>query len=175
MVEFISLGVGILLTVSEILPFVSNIRANGLIHLLTTVGNDFLKKSSTVNEESSPLLLDNGYNEDRDNEDRYIEDNSAQLLELLNTTSEIKTAIDSMVPKVDDMSGQLIELAFSNSQELTEINSGKYEMNFIINFIKFNYPKRRLQLPSLLENNKIQLKEQGYTVQNENGQVLIKW
>lgn len=168
MVEFISLGVGILLTVSEILPFVSNIRANGLVHLLTTVGSDFLKKkSSTVNEESSPLLLDN-----RDDEET---DNSAQLLELLNTTSEIKTAIDSMVPKVDDMSGQLIELASSYSEELTEINSGKYEMNFIINFIKFNYPKRRLQLPSLLENNKIQLKEQGYTVQNENGHIIIKW
>ena len=168
MVEFISLGVGILLTVSEILPFISNIKANGLVHLLTTIGSDFLKKKS--NEELSPLLQDIGNEDNEDNEN-----SSTQLLELLNTTSEIKTAINSMTPKVDLISGQLIELASSNSQELTEINSGKYEMNFIINFIKFNYPKRQLQLPSLLESNKIQLKEQGYTIQNENGHILIKW
>jgi hypothetical protein len=169
MVEIISFGIGILLTVSEILPFISNINSNGLVHLLTSVGSNFLKKSRTpVSEELSPLLNDN----DNDNDN----DNSVQLLELLNTTSDIKTAISSMVPKVDLISGHLIELASrDDTSNLTEINSGKYEMNFIINFIKFNYPKRQLLLPSLLESSKIQLKERGYLVQNENGQVIIKW
>jgi hypothetical protein len=45
---------GILLTISEILPFISKIESNGLVHFLINAGNRLLAKENS--EETEPLL-----------------------------------------------------------------------------------------------------------------------
>jgi hypothetical protein len=54
---------GILLTISEILPFISKIESNGLVHFLINAGNRLLAKENS--EETEPLLPI--YNEPKSN------------------------------------------------------------------------------------------------------------
>jgi hypothetical protein len=54
---------GILLTISEILPFIAKIESNGLVHFLINAGNRLLAKENS--EETEPLLPI--YNEPKSN------------------------------------------------------------------------------------------------------------
>ena len=52
---YVSIITGLLLTVSEILPYIKNVKANGIIHLIT---NFLLKKSMTINNTREDLQQD---------------------------------------------------------------------------------------------------------------------
>lgn len=83
---YISIITGFLLTVSEILPYIKNVKANGIIHLITTF---LLKKSMTIDNISQDVQQDTEEN---------VQDEERQPLinKRFNTTTHLLSEVSNI-------------------------------------------------------------------------------
>ena len=83
---YISIISGMLLTISEILPYIRNVKANGIIHLIT---NFLLKKSMTIGNTREDLQQDTEEN---------VQDEERQPLinKRFNTTTHLLSEVSNI-------------------------------------------------------------------------------
>lgn len=141
---------------SESLPFIKNVKANGVIELIY---NTFQKESANILtdivtdiEQIQPLLTNQQHN------NVTIVDYTHHLQELnnvLNFTSNL----------------------FQESRQLKLQTSELYELNYIISYIKLNYPKKCYKTNFLSKANKQLFISQGYVIDydSEHSIYSIKW
>lgn len=156
---------GIVLVISEILPFVKSINSNGLLELLVNASKSFLKpkinnNSSILNHESEPLL-----NDIENSTDIHEFSLSSQLNSLNQNINNISYTLNNFIHEAQ------------NSKQLKLQSIELYELNYIINYIKVNYPKKIFQIRFLSKANKQLLISQGYVVDydSQNDSHTIKW
>jgi len=131
----IAIATGLLLTISEALPFLKT-DSNGLIHILVNAGNSLLRKSTDENEPLLPVFNNNK--------------NNNVIIDFEPITSTLsKTTQDTL----NTIQGQ-------NNLKTPD----KYQLEYIIYFIKSNYPKKSLEIKYLTENNKTALENNNYRV-----------
>jgi hypothetical protein len=145
----IAISTGILLTISEALPFLKT-DSNGLIHLLVNVGKSVLKNPTTLttrqSEEREPLLPTNSLVIDFEPITSTLTKTTQDTLSTIQKQSSLKTP-------------------------------DKYQLEYIIQFIKSNYPKKQLEIKYLTENNKTILEDNHYRVNFDSirDTFLIEW
>lgn len=147
----ISVVTGILLTISETLPFFKDLNANGIIHLLATIGKNKESVEYVESIEREPLLKDS------------IE----VKLETINDT------LSTITNRIYDSLNSVID----NSRVLKLHPSELYELNYIINYIKANYPRKHYSTKCLSKTNKQLLISQGYITDYDSltDTHMIKW
>jgi hypothetical protein len=111
-----------------------NTDSNGLVHLIVNTGKSLLKKKLSP-EENEPLLQP------------Y---NASVIIDFEPITSVLsKTTCDT--------------LNVIQSQNILK-SADKYQLDYIISFLKSNHPKRTLEIKHLSENNRVLLESNGYRV-----------
>lgn len=168
---------GLILLISEILPFIKSVKSNGLLELIINVTRQVFKKTYNINEDEESLLNghDNGdNNEDNNERNDYFRVNNNTV----NNTS-LSVKIDSLNTSVMNISYALNNYMneAQNSRQLKLQSVELYELNYIINYIKVNYPKKTFQTRFLSKSNKQLLISQGYIVDydSQNDTYIIKW
>jgi hypothetical protein len=159
---------GIILIVSEILPFIKSVNSNGLLELLVNTSKSFLKNNNrnitTNNDEHEPLIndIENSIDKTPDNP------LSRQLDSLDSLNVNIKNISYTLNSYINEA---------QNSRQLKLQSIELYELNYIINYIKVNYPKKMFQTRFLSKTNKQLLISQGYIVDydSQNDTNTIKW
>jgi hypothetical protein len=156
---------GMILIASEILPFIKSIKSNGLLELLVNTSKLFLKNNSNnSSNEEEPLLHDI---ENRISiSDNILDDSLSSQLDLLNVNiKNISYTLNGYINEAQ------------NSRQLKLQTIELYELNYIINYIKVNYPKKMFQTRFLSKTNKQLLISQGYVVDydSQNDTTTIKW
>ena len=155
---------GCIFITSEILPFIKNIKANGLLELLINTGQQFLNKNKLPENETEPLLNSNS---------------NSELNINIPYSDELKTILNTLNNNITNMSCNLNTYIndFQNSRQLKLQSIDLYELNYIINYIKVNYPKKSFQTRFLSKINKQLLISQGYIVDydSQNDTHIIKW
>lgn len=161
---------GLILLISEILPFIKSVKSNGLLELIINFTRQLFKKTYNINEDEESLL--NG-DEHNNNEN----DNSFRVR--VNDTASLSHKIDSLNTSVMNISYALNNYMneAQNSRQLKLQSVELYELNYIINYIKVNYPKKTFQTRFLSKSNKQLLISQGYMVDydSQNDTYIIKW
>lgn len=164
---------GLIILVSEILPFINSIKSNGLIELLVNTSKSFLKKSdnndNNNNEENEPLI-DNDIERGNQQRGRFSvreinEPVSSQLDALTISVNNISCTLNNYINEAQ------------NSRQLKLQPNELYELNYIINYIKVNYQKKMFQTRFLSKSNKQLFISQGYVVDydSQNDTHTIKW
>lgn len=159
---------GMILIVSEILPFINSVKSNGLLELLVNTSKSFLKNninySGIENNEHEPLLndIENHISISNNIQDTLL---SRQLDSLNVNINNISYTLNSYINEAQ------------NSRQLKLQSVELYELNYIINYIKVNYPKKMFQTRFLSKTNKQLLISQGYVVDydSQNDTNTIKW
>lgn len=157
----ISILSGFLLVISESLPFFKNLNSNGIMHLLVNLGQN----KTTILEEIEPFLNANtNTNEQREREEHI---NVNDKLDNINNT------LSCMTNKIYDSLNNVID----NSRTLKLQPSELYELNYIINYIKNNYPKKLHTTRFLSKTSKQLLISQGYIIDYDvqHDTYTIKW
>lgn len=162
---------GMILIISEILPFIKSVRSNGLLELLINISKSFLKKNNDGRfRENEPLLNDveNSIGNQRDN----LVDNSPLPDALSNQLDSLNVNIHNISYTLNSYINEA-----QNSRQLKLQSIELYELNYIINYIKVNYPKKMFQTRFLSKTNKQLLISQGYIVDydSQNDMNTIKW
>lgn len=155
----------IILIVSEILPFIKTIKSNGLLELLVNKSKLFLNNNNINNNDNND---NNNEHEPLMNDiENHIQDNplSRQLDSLNVNINNISYTLNSYISEAQ------------NSRQLKLQTIELYELNYIINYIKVNYPKKMFQTRFLSKTNKQLLISQGYIVDydSQNDMNTIKW
>lgn len=156
----ISIFSGLLFLISEALPFI-NIKSNGIVHLIVNLiksTNNSLQQTQTLQEEE-PLL-----------------NNTNDTIIHINQHSPF----DAICNNLNNLNNSLINSTselINNSKQLKLQTSELYELNYIINYIKVNYPKKLYKTKFLTKSNKQLLISQGYIVDydSEQDNYMIKW
>lgn len=165
----ISIVTGILLTISEVLPFFKNLNSNGIIHLLMNISQN----KTTLLHEIEPLLNispeNPGNEENHNNKDNRNNENN----EIKTNLRDINDTLSYMTNKIYDNLNNVID----NSRTLKLQPSELYELNYIINYIKSNYPKKSYITKYLGKTNKQLLISQGYIIDYDmqHDTYIIKW
>lgn len=155
---------GFILIMSEILPFIKSIKSNGIIELLVNIAKSFLRKNSDIPEDEESLLHN----------------------DTLNISSQNNSNVNSISNKIDALSTSVMNISYSLNHYITEAQNARqlklqsvelYELNYIINYIKVNYPKKMFQTKFLSKSNKQLLISQGYVIDydSQNDTHTIKW
>jgi hypothetical protein len=176
-----------LLILSEIMPFVNNIKSNGILELLIDTSKKILQRNTnnTVCDiESQPLLNgdDNDSNNLNDNTNDNDNDNDKFDSETINYN--YKEEISKLQNQINDLQNLLSKSIESNVNiyenliESRKMQSyEKYEMDYIKNFIRINYPEKQLEMRYLSETNKEVLRNLKYIIDYDSTtQVyVIRW
>lgn len=155
----ISVITGILLAISESLPFIKTVKAQGVMHFLVNIRQLF------VNEpELQPLLSRN-----QDEQISELEQNGEiriNIHDLINKMSVLNSGINTVSTNVNYMNEILKDISndFKTARQLKLQTSELYQLNYIINYIKQNYIKRQLKFKNLAKNNKELLSSEGYII-----------
>jgi hypothetical protein len=162
---------GLIILVSEILPFIKSIKSNGLIELLVNTSKSFLKKSddNDNNEENEPLI-------ENDIERGIQQRGRFSVREI---SEPVSSQLDALTISVNNISHTLNNYIHEaqNARQLKLQPIELYELNYIINYIKVNYQKKMFQTRFLSKSNKQLLISQGYVVDydSQNDTHTIKW
>ena len=142
-----------LIIISEILPFVKKINSNGIIHLLY----NFISKKEENNEE------------EEENQPLFLTENTQGMQDTI-------IIINEVMNNINNLSNSTLQL-INNSKQLKLQTSELYELNYIINYIKVNYPKKVFKTRFLTKSNKQLLISQGYIIDydSEYDMYNIKW
>jgi len=172
--EIISIIAGVLLAISESLPFIKTIESQGILHFLISLGTKLL-----ANEPELEPLLQNL-------EDGLVNEstNTVNKNEMLDI--DIVANINNIFIKIDGINGNLSNVAdiiknisqdFNNARQLKLQTSELYQLNYIIQYIKSNYIKRQLEFKNLSVNNKQLLVSEGYIINYDSVKDLtvINW
>jgi len=158
----ISVIVGMLLAISESLPFIKTVKAQGVIHFLVNIRQMF------VNEpELQPLLSELRHNQDEQISE--LEQNGEiriNIHEIINKMNVLNSGINTVSTNVNYMNEILKDISndFKTARQLKLQTSELYQLNYIINYIKQNYIKRQLKFKNLSKNNKELLSSEGYII-----------
>jgi hypothetical protein len=158
-------GIILILIVSEILPFIKNIKSNGLIELLVNIWESYKNI-----EENEPLINDL---------ENIIDNRTEQHNSVIELQPQLSEQLDSLNIAVNNithtLNNYINEAQHSRQLKLQSIEL--YELNYIINYIKVNYPKKMFQTRFLSKTNKQLLISQGYVVDydSQNDTHTIKW
>ena len=150
---------GLIIIISETLPFFKKIKSNGIIHLLYNFIN---KKQDDDEEENRPLFSSNIYQNTQNTHD-------------IITIHEVRNDINNLCNNLN-ITNSTLEL-INNQKQLKLQTSELYELNYIINYIKVNYPKKVFKTKFLTKSNKQLLISQGYIVDYDSEHDIhsIKW
>lgn len=152
----ISVITGILLAISESLPFIKTVKAQGVMHFLVNIRQMF------VNEpELQPLLSELRQDDLEQNGEIRI-----NIHDLINNMSVLNSGINTVSTNVNYMNEILKDISndFKTARQLKLQTSELYQLNYIINYIKQNYIKRQLKFKNLSKNNKELLSSEGYII-----------
>lgn len=153
--------------VSEALPFIKPVKSNGIIHLMFNTIKQMVDKN-LQNAERAPLLgAGNPYIHNSIDETNI---NSEEILVKIDNLSNILSSTLNTISNT-------LSLDIQNSRQLKLQQSDLYELNYIINYIKVNYPKKMYMTRFLSKTNKQLLISQGYIVDydSQNDTNTIKW
>jgi hypothetical protein len=166
---------GMILVISEILPFIKSVKSNGLLELIINISKKLLTKNNQIrllDEEQEPLFSNQPSNNLNlripiDNIDNIQEGNF-----LLNKIDTLNTGINNISYTLNSYINEA-----QNSRQLKLQSIELYELNYIINYIKVNYPKKMFQTKFLSKINKQLLVSQGYIIDydSQNDTHTIKW
>jgi hypothetical protein len=215
---YITLITALLFITSEALPFISKIKGNGLLHVLSNIGKKIIKNSE--NERLLPLIEDlndiivDGNDTENDNKNNNKNDNENEndnlngndnennnlpreklhkcisqeevKLLLLENNKELVESIklqlkdtieDSRDTSIMDSKKILEETIKHFDRESILSIPKKYELIYIDNFIRFNYPIKNLNIKTLSQETLDTLKSLNYILNydSENDIYNIKW
>lgn len=151
----ISIVSSILLALSEILPLIKNVKYNGIIDFFVKI----IEKKKMGDEEEG--LLNNNEHDSQLND----------------RVDELKSNIITLSTNYNSLHGSFIKI-YENIVEYRMLQTfDKYELDYIKNFIRINYPEKQLELRFLAEINKTTLKNLGYIIDYDstNQMYCIKW
>jgi hypothetical protein len=161
----------VLFLLSESLPFISNMKYSSIIHVLIDIGNKLIPKPIPL-PESQPLII---YEHQDPIADQIqitipLSDQQIQLPKNSNENSKSKQSIDEITNLKHE-----IEILKKNKNTLQEIST--YELYYITNYIKLNYPKKSFTIKTLFESNKQLFLSKGYTINYDSDKEIftIKW
>lgn len=187
---------GILLVISESLPFIKSLESQGIIHFLINIGQkvianepelqpliDELLDETQVNQQSSKKIPLNTSNSENININVHelidnINSNIDNKINLLNSgINTMSDNIHSVACNLNYINQILKEFDFKTSRQLKLQTSELYQLNYIINYIKQNYIKRQLKFKNLSKNNKDLLSSEGYIVNydSQDDTAVIGW
>ena len=147
--DYLSLALGLLLSISEILPYIKSIQGNGIINFLQT----FINKQREIGNN----LLER------------IE--SEQLIESQNYQSEPNNLTLELINTLKDLSKDLCKI-----NQFTLKSPDEYQLIYIENCLKNNFTKH-LEFKDISDNNCEILRSLGYKIDyNPNEDIyLIHW
>jgi archaellum component FlaC len=190
----ISVITGVLLAISESLPFIKTVKAQGVMHFLVNIWNTLLTSNSG---ESQPLLNDidhstslninQNQNQNQDEIESEFQQNGEIRILIDNINSNFDSKMNVLSNTINNMSGNINNVAgnintvstnvnyisqilkdisndFKTARQLKLQTSELYQLNYIINYIKQNYIKRQLKFKNLSKNNKELLSSEGYII-----------
>jgi len=146
----ISVVAGILLSISESLPFITSLESQGIVHFLVNIGQNFLSTNNNNTEVLQPLL---------DHEHQHQINPQTVTVNTDININKISNNINNINDTLKDVS-----LDFKTARQLKLQTSQLYQLNYIINYIKQNYIKRQLLFKNLFKNNKELLISEGYSI-----------
>ena len=170
--EIISIIAGVLLAISESLPFIKTIESQGILHFLISLGTKLLANEP----ELEPLLqnLEDGFV----NESTNIV-NKNEMLDIVANINNISIKIDGINGNLSNVTDIIKNISqdFNNARQLKLQTSELYQLNYIIQYIKSNYIKRQLEFKNLSVNNKQLLVSEGYIINYDSVKDLtvINW
>jgi hypothetical protein len=155
---------GVLFSASEVLPFISSIKSNGILHLLANIGKAFLQKKETItilSSETRPLLSH------QDDPIRVVID-----FQPLNDTLD---KLSSNISNSNENTIKMWQQTYYEQMSLKE--SEQYQLDYIIHYIKTQHPQKFLDIKFLSQNNKKILESKGYIVDYDSikDTYKIKW
>lgn len=181
----ISIMSGILLSLSESLPFLTNIKANGIVDFLINVlkqkfGVTNTNIVSNIKSDNIPVTLKTS------DMNETLKEESRSLNDLIHTIDNVVLKIENLSNKIDGLTENITkytdnnEIIISNQNTTSRLKleqSESYELHFIINYIKSNYPKKLYITKFLSKNNKELLIGEGYIIDydSEKDINVIKW
>jgi len=172
----------ITLMISEILPFIKQIKSNGILELLYNI---IYKYANRLSGERQPLLhniehiehIEHSTDQNNIIHDSTISVENNGMYNLLERKmSELNTNLDINFQKISStMVSYVTEL--QNTRQLKLHPAELYELNYFINYIKVNYPKKIYHTRFLSKTNKQLLISQGYIIDYDiqNDTHVIKW
>jgi DNA mismatch repair ATPase MutL len=200
----ITIITGILLTISEILPFISKIKSNGLLHFFINQGNKLLK--SKESEETAPLLpIYRDYNDDNEKDDKddqkdhnKEDQNEHDIEEEKNNDHETHKQKDqpkelkkresddqhdSEDPSTNEDRDRISRKKRKKQKKYTEDvkvilrTSEEYELEFLKNYITSHYLDHIIILPSFHLCNREKFEKMGYKVfyDHIDDKYTLKW
>jgi hypothetical protein len=176
----ISVITGVLLAISEALPFIKSLESQGILHFLINIGQKLNQP------ELQPLLNDIEQQGQQDQQ-------QGQQTSEFQQTGEIRILIDSMNSTINNVACNIntvstnvnyisqilkdISNDFKTARQLKLQTSELYQLNYIINYIKQNYIKRQLKFKNLSKNNKELLSSEGYIINYDSQEdtSVISW
>jgi hypothetical protein len=168
----ISILGGIILFLSELLPFIKNVKSNGIVELLINAGRKYVIKNHLDNIEYSDI-------EHSDIERSPLLNNTDEQIRRPSIQDNLLSNIDKLNTNINNISHTLTNYIneTQNSRQLKLQAIEIYELNYIINYIKVHYPKKMFQTKFLSQINKQLLISQGYTIDydSQNDTHTIKW
>lgn len=164
---YIIIIVSVLFCISELLPFVKRFKSNGLIECVI----NFLKPSVieyATESETESLLTEPSVTIN-------IGPDVINKLEIL--TDKLTDKFDKYNFPILNKNIASLNENIINSRQIKLQQSSMYELNYIINFIKSNYPTKSYSVKFLSKNNKQLLISEGYTVDYDSIKDIhiIKW
>lgn len=172
---------GSVILISEILPFVKKVKSNGVIQLLVNTCKTVYNKRLNPNYNED---LESGLGGGQNSEETDPLLPSRPNFNIRGTSQEQQ--INSLEVKIDDLNSSLHNISCNIHSCISDIQNSRqlklqpvelYELNYIINYIKVNYPKKTFQTKHLSKSNKQLLISQGYIVDYDSHTDLhvIKW
>lgn len=164
---YIIIIVSVFFCISELLPFVKRFKSNGLIECVINFFKPLVIEDVTEYE-TEPLLTEPSVTIN-------IEPDVINKLEIL--TDKLTDKLDKYNFPIFNKNITLLNENIINSRHIKLQQSSMYELNYIINFIKSNYPKKSYSAKFLSKNNKQLLISEGYTVDYDSiaDMHIIKW
>lgn len=163
----ISVLSSLLLVLSEILPYIKKIHANGIIGLIVDIFKKF--KYSQVSLDDNIL---------------YSRDNTINTNLLFNKILQQHTYISNLIESSKSDSNIIFSKIIEQQDKMLSLIEAKkmqtidkYELEHIKTFIRMNFPAKRLEIKSLSKINKELLLSLGYIVDYDSTCDLdvIKW
>lgn len=193
---------GLLFTISEILPFISKIESNGLIHFLVNAGNQMLKKKD--DSEIEPLLplhnpdrkkkrsqsqieigSESEHSEQSEHSQQSEHNEQSEQSEQIESDrrkgkfKKIKQQIESeseskQIDQFKQIEPKQLEMNIESDRLKT---SEEYELEFLKNHIKTHYLDHIIILPSLHKCNQQELENNGYKIfyDHIDDKYTLKW
>jgi len=165
----IAIITSILLFVSESLPFIKQIKSNGIIHLFI----EYFKNTENTEDtediediEDTEILLPIG-NESKEN----------VILDLKRILNQNSKRVDDIENKYKTNQNQIMNI-YDNLIDSRKIQaSEKYEIDYIIRYIRTSYPEKQMEMRNLSDNTKKTLLLLGYRVDYDSiaNVSVIKW